>query len=176
MRQLPCAGGCQDDDLNDHPANDTRVGRLGLVSELGLSFLSLTPLLAVSAPWQELPRDGRRNPLTLWKTCSRRISCSLEFRSLTRWDRSSILPLSVLSICEVSPMARSSCSLMPPLGWSLELSQPWRPLLEDGVKQILCSPASAALKVKRPAAWPRFDTTRWLLSKISYTREGGISH
>lgn len=40
MRKLPCAGGSQDDDLNDHPANDTRVGRLGLVSELGLSFLS----------------------------------------------------------------------------------------------------------------------------------------
>lgn len=55
---------------------------------------------------------------------------------------------------------------MPPLGFAID-SQPGRPLLDDGVKQILWSPASAAEKVKRPDEVPRWETTRWLLSKIS---------
>lgn len=56
---------------------------------------------------------------------------------------------------------------MPPLGLRT-LSQFWRPLLLEGVKQRRCSPASAALKVKRPEALPRWETTRWSLSKSSY--------
>lgn len=39
MRELPCAGGAEDDELNDDPSNDTGVGRLGLISEFGLSLL-----------------------------------------------------------------------------------------------------------------------------------------
>lgn len=63
------------------------------------------------------------------------------------------LVLSVDSISE-DPMAKSSVNLMPPLGCSAE-SQPGRPEDEEGVKQILCSPASAAVKVKRPEEEPR---------------------
>lgn len=39
MRQLPCAGGAEDDELNNDPSNNTGVGRLGLISEFGLSLL-----------------------------------------------------------------------------------------------------------------------------------------
>jgi hypothetical protein len=39
MRKLPCASGAEDDELNDDPSNDTAVGRLGLISEFGLSLL-----------------------------------------------------------------------------------------------------------------------------------------
>lgn len=39
MRKLPCAGGAEDDKLNDDPSNDTGVCRLGLISEFGLSLL-----------------------------------------------------------------------------------------------------------------------------------------
>lgn len=39
MRELPSAGGAEDDELNDNPSNDTGVGRLGLISEFGLSLL-----------------------------------------------------------------------------------------------------------------------------------------
>jgi hypothetical protein len=39
MRELPCAGGAENKDLNEHVSHDTSVGRLGLVSEFGLSFL-----------------------------------------------------------------------------------------------------------------------------------------
>ncbi len=39
MRQLPRAGGTEHDELDDHPPHDARVCRLGLVPELGLSFL-----------------------------------------------------------------------------------------------------------------------------------------
>ena len=55
---------------------------------------------------------------------------------------------------------------MPPLGFLAE-SHEVRPELDDGVKQILWSPASAAEKVKRPEDRPRWETTRWSLSKIS---------
>jgi hypothetical protein len=48
-----------------------------------------------------------------------------------------------------------------------------RPLLEEGVKQILWSPDSAAVKVNLPEAPPRWETTRWSLSKVSW-REGRI--
>jgi hypothetical protein len=46
-------------------------------------------------------------------------------------------------------------------------SQLDRPLLEEGVKQILWSPDSAAVKVNLPEAPPRWETTRWSLSKVS---------
>lgn len=39
MRELPCASGAQNNDLDNHPAHDTGVGGLRLISELGLSFL-----------------------------------------------------------------------------------------------------------------------------------------
>ena len=41
------------------------------------------------------------------------------------------------------------------------------PDVDDGVKQILWSPASAAEKVKRPAEEPFWETTRWSLSNTS---------
>lgn len=63
---------------------------------------------------------------------------------------------------------------MPPLGFDME-SQPVRPLLDEGMKQILWSPASAAEKVNRPEEVPRWETTRWLLSKTSYTRGGFVA-
>ena len=72
---------------------------------------------------------------------------------------SSSFDLSVLSISLVSPMTRSSFSLMPPLGLDEE-SHEERPEEDEGVKQILWSPASAAEKVKRPADEPRWETTR----------------
>lgn len=39
MSELPCASGAEDDKLNYDPSNDTGVGRLGLISEFGLSLL-----------------------------------------------------------------------------------------------------------------------------------------
>lgn len=39
MRQLPGAGSRQDNELDDSPADDTRVGSFGLVTEFGLAFL-----------------------------------------------------------------------------------------------------------------------------------------
>lgn len=76
------------------------------------------------------------------------------------------LSLSELSIALDSPMVMSSVSLMPPLGFEV-LSQPVLPLSEDGVKQILWSPASCAVKVKRPPEPPFCETMRWLLSNSS---------
>lgn len=94
------------------------------------------------------------------------MSLRREARSLTRLEMSSSLPLSVLSMALVSPMARSSVRRMPPLGACAD-SQPLRPLVDEGVKHSLWSPASAAVKVKRPEAGPRCETTRWSLSKTS---------
>lgn len=37
--ELPCTGSAQNDNLNQHPSNDTSIGGFGLVSELGLAFL-----------------------------------------------------------------------------------------------------------------------------------------
>ena len=54
-------------------------------------------------------------------------------------------------------------------------SQLERPLLDEGVKQILWSPASADVKVNLPEEPPRWETTRWSLSKISWIGEGGVS-
>ncbi len=76
-----------------------------------------------------------------------------------RLAMSSSLFLSLLSIALVSPMARSSVSLMPPLGDDTD-SQFDRPLLDEGVKQMRCSPAAAVVKVKRPPGPPRCETTR----------------
>lgn len=39
IRELPGAGGAENDDLDEHPPDDTSVGGLGLVSELGFPFL-----------------------------------------------------------------------------------------------------------------------------------------
>lgn len=74
------------------------------------------------------------------------MSCSRELRSLTLDWMSCSLSLSELSIALDSPMVMSRVSLMPPLGLEV-LSQPLLPLSEDGVKQILWSPASCAVKV-----------------------------
>lgn len=67
--------------------------------------------------------------------------------------------MSVLSIALVSPIAKSKVNLIPPIGCKAE-SQPVDPEFEDGVKQILWSPESAALKVKRPDEEPFCETTR----------------
>jgi hypothetical protein len=56
---------------------------------------------------------------------------------------------------------------MPPLGLPAE-SQPLRPEVEDGVKQSLWSPDSAAEKWNLPDEEPFWVKTRWSLSKISY--------
>lgn len=81
---------------------------------------------------------------------------------------SSSFDLSVLSISLVSPMIRSNCSLIPPLGLDT-LVHPLRPDVDEGVKQILWLPDSADEKVNRPDDEPRCETTRWSLSKISCT-------
>ena len=94
-------------------------------------------------------------------------------RSRTRVARSSILDLSPPSSALVSPMATSSVRRMPPLG-AVADSQLDRPLLDEGVKQILWSPASAAVKVNLPEAPPRWETTRWSLSKISWIGDGCV--
>jgi hypothetical protein len=39
MRQLPCAGDTENDELDDGPANDAGICGLGLVAELGFAFL-----------------------------------------------------------------------------------------------------------------------------------------
>ena len=44
-----------------------------------------------------------------------------------------------------------------------------RPLLEEGVKQILCSPASWAVKVNLLEEPPRCETTRCMSLKTSST-------
>jgi hypothetical protein len=40
MRQLPGAGDDQDGELDESPADDTGVGGLGLITELGLALLN----------------------------------------------------------------------------------------------------------------------------------------
>lgn len=81
------------------------------------------------------------------------------------------LSLSELSITLVSPIVMSRVSLMPPLGLDV-LSQPVLPLLDEGVKQILWSPASWAVNVNLPPEAPFCVTIRWLLSKSSCLRPG----
>lgn len=79
----------------------------------------------------------------------------------------SSLSLSVLSISLVSPMTRSRVSRIPPLGLLAD-SQPLRPEVDEGVKQSLWSPDSAAEKWNLPEDEPFWVKTRWSLSKISY--------
>jgi hypothetical protein len=62
-------------------------------------------------------------------------------------------------------MAKSNVSLTPPRAWPL--NHPVLPVECEGVKQILWSPASAAVKVKRPVDEPFWETTRWSLSNTS---------
>lgn len=64
---------------------------------------------------------------------------------------------------------------MPPFGLEV-LNQPVLPLSEEGVKQILWSPASCAVKVKRPPEPPFCVTMRWLLSKSSCSRHVRYHH
>lgn len=108
-----------------------------------------------------------RSELTRWKTCSLLTSFKRAFKSFTLVAMSSSFPLSVLSISLVSPMTKSSISLIPPFSLAL-LVHPLRPEVELGVKQILWLPASADENVKRPDEEPFWETTRWSLSKISY--------
>lgn len=142
MGQLPCARSSQDHQLDHHPPNDAGVCSFRLVSELGFSFLVTVSLL------RQVSDNIGHGVMwhTLWKTCSLRISCSRELRSLTLDWMSCSLSLSELSIALDSPMVMSRVSLMPPLGLEV-LSQAVLPLSEDGVKQILWSPASCAVKV-----------------------------
>lgn len=100
---------------------------------------------------------------TRWNTCSRRISSNRLFKSFTLCVISEIFPESSVSILLVAPIAMSKANFT--VG-ALE-SQPW--LCESGVKQILCWPASAAVKVNRPSLGVRWETTRWSLSKVSST-------
>ncbi len=53
----------------------------------------------------------------------------------------------------------SNVNLIPPTGLP-PLNHP-PAAVEEGVKQILCSPESAAVKVKRPLEDPRWFTTLW---------------
>jgi len=39
MRELPCAGHAEDDQLEEDPSYHARVGGLGLVAEFGFAFL-----------------------------------------------------------------------------------------------------------------------------------------
>lgn len=39
VRKLPDAGDAENCDLNQDPADDTRVGSFGLITELGFAFL-----------------------------------------------------------------------------------------------------------------------------------------
>ena len=151
VRKLPSARGTKNNELDEDPADNTAIGRLGLISEFGFTLLDGT-----SVPLHVLTCISA---LTLWNTCSLRMSLNLALRSFRRDVRSSSLVLSELSISLVSPMTRSRFILMPPLGFVVE-SQEERPELEDGVKQILWSPDSAAEKVNRPDDEPRWETTR----------------
>ena len=52
MRELPSAGGRQDGDLDQSPAHNTGVGRFGLITEFGFTFLyikSVNPLWMTDA-------------------------------------------------------------------------------------------------------------------------------
>lgn len=138
----------------------------GLVAEFGLALLynMLAYLHVYSLRFSVWWIAVRR---TLWKTCSRLTSSSREFKSLTFCTSVSTLSLSVLSILLVSPIAMSRVNLTVP--WIPWFNQPPPPWTFWGMTQILCCPLSAALKVKRPSAEPRWATMRWLSSNVSST-------
>lgn len=164
MGQLPCTGDSKNSKLDQHPSNDAGVCALGLVTEFGLAFLwKRVPSLVCAMLHVFRPKDQH----TLWKTCSLLMSFRRALRSLTRVAKSLSFSLSELSITLVSPMATSSVSRIPPLGEERDI-QLFFPLVDDGVKQILWSPASAAVKVNLPVVPPRWETTRCSLSNISY--------
>ena len=74
-----------------------------------------------------------------------------------------ILPLSVLSISLVAPMAMSRVSFTPPTP-APPFNQP--PAVElEGVKQILWSPLSAAVKVNLPVDDPRLGNDSVIVIK-----------
>ena len=56
MRELPSAGGAEDDELDNDPADNTSVCRFGLVSEFGLTLLKRRTLLA----WTKYDREASR--------------------------------------------------------------------------------------------------------------------
>jgi hypothetical protein len=126
-----------------------------------------SPFLHPSAlsPMEMKPKNQKAELLTRWNICSLLISCNLPFKSLTFCTISPIFSLSSLSILLVSPIARSRVILTPPR--DCPPSQPECPDACEGVKQILWSPESAAVNVKRPSAEPLCEMTRWSLSKIS---------
>jgi hypothetical protein len=129
---LPDTSHTKDNKLDKCPANDAGVGVFGLIAELGFALLQ-----NVLASIFRFLRDVKGPKHTLWKTCSLRTSCNLEFKSLTFCTSVSTLSLSVLSILLVSPIAMSSVNLTVPC--TPELNQP--PLLPGtfwGVTQILC--------------------------------------
>ena len=168
MRQLPGACGANNNELDDDPPDDTGICRFGLVAEFGFSLLHKhVRYHGANSLQQQL---WAKPSLTRWNTCSLRISFRRALRSLTRVSISCSLPLSLLSIWPDSPMTRSSLILIPPLGACAD-NQPLRPDDELGEKQILWSPDSCAVKVKRPDEAPRCETTRWSLSNTSCRRE-----
>lgn len=91
--ELPGACNAQNDELHERPSYDAGVDRLGLIAEFNFSFL-----FGVHNWWGSSLAFMHSNPegsplgfslrkgvvkLTLWKTCSRRISINLAFKSLT---------------------------------------------------------------------------------------------
>jgi hypothetical protein len=48
MRQLPCAGDTENDELDDGPADDAGICSFGLVAELGFAFLYRCQLIVIS--------------------------------------------------------------------------------------------------------------------------------
>jgi hypothetical protein len=140
-----------------------RTTRAFVVSDWSRNSASRSCAICVSLRYVYLHSKCR----TLWKTCSLRTSCSLEFKSWTFCTSVCTLSLSVLSILLVSPMAISSVNLTVPC-----TPVPNQPPPEGtfcGVTQMRCWPESAALKVNLPCCEPRCATMRWLLSNVSST-------
>lgn len=164
VRELPCAGDAEHDDLDEGPAHDAGIGRLGLIAELGFALLQQVSK-KVRGGCGQFEGEGGKGGRTRWKSCSRLISHRRPLRSLTFWTRSPNLPVSSESSCEALPMARSRASLTPPTLWPP--SQPVCPVLCEAVKQMRWSPESAEVKVTLPACAPRLVTMRWSLSKTS---------
>ena len=142
MRELPCTSKPQNHKLQKCPSNHPGIRRLRLISELSFPFLWSTHSLAYTASnlmicfYLPTPHCAMCNESrTLWKTCSRRMSCNLAFKSLTLCTISESLPLSALSIWLVSPVARSNDNLIPPTGIPLANHPPLVPACA-GVKQI----------------------------------------
>lgn len=89
MGKLPRASDAKNDQLDQNPPYDTAVGALRLVAKLSLSFLqralSVTILFkycVASGGSSNKTVAGKENDeLTLWKTCSLRMSLRRALRS-----------------------------------------------------------------------------------------------